>query len=137
MCDLAGVGLVALPVSGTQRQVAAGHVLVVGLPLGLAGLDATGEGMAVGRLRHPHGAGVEVSQQTHQGGFALCRELIGGWREEVDGGGDLGLACEGRETGMGRQMWKEEGLYSADTAVPMGFWSWLESQCSSYHHQRS
>lgn len=110
MRDLAGVGLVALPVGGTQRQVAAGHVLVVGLLLGLAGLDAAGEGTAVGRPGHLHGAGVEVSQQTHQGGFALRRELVGGWREEVDGGGDLGLACQGREGDAGRWMWKEEGL---------------------------
>lgn len=48
----------------TRCQVTAGHVLVVTLPLGLAGLT-NGEGVAA---RHPGnlpGAGVEVSSQTH------------------------------------------------------------------------
>ena len=109
MRDLAAAGLVALPVGSTQCQVAAGHVLAVALPLGLADLAAAGERLAISRPGHLHGAEVAVFQQTHQSGFALRGDLIGR-RVEVDGGRGLGLACEGRESGTGRWMWKEEGL---------------------------
>jgi len=100
--DLAGVGLMAIPVGGTQCQVAAGHVLAVALLLGIAGLDAAGERLAISRPGHLHGAGVEVFQQTHQRGFALRGDLLGGRREEEEFRGGLGPACEGgRESDMG------------------------------------
>lgn len=69
--DLARDRIVTLPLGGIHGQVTAGHVLVVALPLGLAGLHTGGDGVAVTHPFHLHTAWVEVLHQAHQGGFAL------------------------------------------------------------------
>lgn len=94
MNDLAGEDSFALPLARSQRQVAAGHVLGVALPLGLAGAHAIGDGVAISQPGHFQGARVEVFHQTHQGGFVLLQQLSGR-REQVDFGGRLGQVCKG------------------------------------------
>lgn len=94
--DLALVSLTALPLGGGHRQVAAGHVPVVALSLGQAGLDTTAHGVAVSEPGHLHVVRVEVTEQTHHGGLP-CIDLLMGWWEEEDFGCNFRLACEGRE----------------------------------------
>lgn len=94
MRDLAGEGLFALPLARSQCQVAAGHVLGVALPLGLAGAHAISDSVAISQPGHAHISRVEVFDQTHQGGFVLLQQLRGRW-EQGDFRGRPGQVCKG------------------------------------------
>lgn len=69
--------------------MATGCMLVVALFGGLGGLHTLGDGGAVCLPDH-QAAGVEFTDEAHQGGL-VGAELLRAWWEECDRGGGLGL----------------------------------------------
>lgn len=111
--DQAAEAAVRFPLVRRQAQVAAGRILVVALFGGLGGLHALGDGAAVCLPGHRHGAGVEVTDEAHQGGLVGAQLLRGG-REERDRGCGLGLTC-----GDGGRRSRSEVYSAAPTSVLM------------------
>lgn len=93
MSDLAGVCPMRFPLVRRHSQVAAGHVLIVGLFGGLGGLHTLGDLGAISLPGHSHGTRVEVVHQTHQCGLVVLELLRGGW-EQGERGLSLGLTCK-------------------------------------------
>lgn len=96
MNDLAAVSAVRCPLVRCQRQVAASHVLVVGLFGGLGCLYTLSDRDSIYLPGHHQSTWVEFAHQTHQCGLVGLK-IIQGRQEKGDQRVRLGLTCADKE----------------------------------------